>query len=203
MRIALVTLALIAVDVPVWAQTIPRAALQYKRTLIGNARLVWGLDAPVAVFAAQIAQESGWRADAKSAYAGGLAQFSPSTAEWISSKYASELGDNQPFEPTWAIRALVRYDLFLHDRQTAKTKCDRAAFFLSSYNGGEGNLIKQKRAAKAGGADPDRWFGNVERYRIRAQWAHDENYSYPRSILLKRQPLYLSWGPGVDCKGVV
>lgn len=186
---------------PVEAQ-IPQAAVQYKRALIGNARLVWGLDAPIAVLAAQIHQESAWRADAKSPYAGGLAQFTPSTADWISGKYAEELGDSNPYEPSWALRAQSRYDKFLYDRQTAKTRCDRWAFTLSSYNGGEGNLIKQKRAAKAGGADPDRWFGHVERYRIRAQWAHDENYGYPRRILLRLQPFYLTWGPAVECKGV-
>src|SRR5678809_192920 len=149
MRIALVTLALIAVDVPVWAQTIPRAALQYKRALIGNARLVWGLDAPIAVLASQIAQESGWRPDAKSAYAGGLAQFSPSTSTWISGKYP-ELADNNPYEPSWALRAQSLFDKFLYDRMTARTRCERWAFTLSAYNGGEGNVIKQKRAAKAG-----------------------------------------------------
>lgn len=203
MRVVLFTLTLMAVDAPAWAQTIPRAALQYKRALIGNARFVWGLDAPVAMFAAQIHQESGWRADAKSAYAGGLSQFTPATATWISEKYTDELGDNSPFEPSWALRALARYDRFLYERMTARDRCNHFAFVLSAYNGGEGNVIKQKRAAKAGGADPERWFGSVERYRVRAQWAHDENYSYPRRILLRWQPLYLTWGLGVDCKGVV
>lgn len=202
MRTVLCVVSVFVLAVPVSAQQIPRAAEQYRRQLVGNARLVWGLDAPIAVLASQIAQESGWRKDAKSPYAGGLAQFTPSTAEWISSKY-SDLADNNPYEPSWALRAQSLYDKFLYDQQTAKTRCDRWAFTLSAYNGGAGNVIKQKRAAKAGGADPDRWFGSVERYKVRAQWAHDENYGYPRRILLRLQPMYLTWGPGVDCKGVV
>lgn len=200
MRVALCIVSVFVWSVPVEAQ-IPAAALPYKRALIGNARFVWGLNAPVAIVASQIHTESGWRADAKSPYAGGLAQFTASTAADISKRHP-DLADNAPFEPSWALRAVNHYDREIFERMTAKTHCDRWAFTLSAYNGGEGNVIKQKRAAKAGGADPDRWFGSVERYRIRAQWAHDENYAYPRRVLLRWQPLYLTWGPGVDCKGV-
>ncbi|ECE5264246.1 lytic transglycosylase domain-containing protein, partial [Salmonella enterica] len=42
----------------------PQAALQYRDDVIRNARLEWGLSAPVADFAAQLHQESGWRPDA-------------------------------------------------------------------------------------------------------------------------------------------
>ncbi|NGI10110.1 lytic transglycosylase domain-containing protein, partial [Escherichia coli] len=41
----------------------PQAALQYRDDVIRNARLEWGLSAPVADFAAQLHQESGWRPD--------------------------------------------------------------------------------------------------------------------------------------------
>lgn len=39
---------------------IPRAALQYRGQLIREARAVWGMEAPVAIFAAQIHTESNW-----------------------------------------------------------------------------------------------------------------------------------------------
>ena len=39
--------------------------------------------------------------------ASGLAQFIPRTAEWISGIYPNELGE-RAYNPTWAIRALVR-----------------------------------------------------------------------------------------------
>ena len=43
--------------------TIPRAAQQYRATLVRAAHATWGLDAPVAVFAAQVHTESWWRND--------------------------------------------------------------------------------------------------------------------------------------------
>lgn len=194
------TCALLLLAAVAEAQTIPRAALQYQRALIGNARLVWGLDAPIAVMAAQVHQESSWRANAQSKYASGLAQFTPGTADWISQRYP-DLGVNQPFEPAWALRALARYDKFLYDRQaSAVNECDRWAFVLSSYNGGEGNVNRDKRLC--GGmscCDPSRWWGHVELYSPRADWAFRENRGYPRVILLQRQPPYRAWGPGVDC----
>lgn len=200
MRLAILFLLF---SVPVQAQTIPRAALQYQRALIGNARFVWGLDAPIAMLAAQIHQESGWNKDAKSPYAGGLAQFTPDTSRWISEKYKDELGDNAPFEPSWALRAINRYDKFLYDRQAgAASDCHRFGFTLSAYNGGEGWLIKQKALTQQRGYDPRKWFGSVENFRVRADWAHRENKQYPRRILMDRQPLYVVWGKGVDCRGI-
>ena len=180
---------------------IPRAALQHQRTLIQNARFVFGLNAPIAILAAQVHQESGWRTDAQSKYAGGLAQFTPSTADWISQKFPYELGENQPFNPAWALRALARYDKFLYDRQpNAATECDRWAFTLSGYNGGEGWVNRDKRLAAMNRKDIKRWWGHVELYSPRAAWAIKENRDYPRRILLQRQPSYLVWGLGVTCE---
>ena len=45
---------------------IPDTANRYKRDLIRNARLEWGLDAPISTLAAQIHQESTWNAEARS-----------------------------------------------------------------------------------------------------------------------------------------
>lgn len=180
------------------AQDIPRAAHQYQRALTANARLMWGLNAPVAAFAGQVHQESAWRADARSPFASGLAQFTPATAEWIGDVYA-DLASPQPFNPAWALRALVRYDLWLWDRNPAATECDRMAFALVSYNGGEGWLRREQTRAAAKGDDRLRWFGHVERWCIRAAWACAENRDYPRKILLRHQAIYASWGPGVSC----
>ena len=191
---------LLMLPLPVDAQTIPRAALQYQRPLIANARAVWGLDAPIAVMAAQVHQESSWRADARSSFASGLTQFTPSTADWISQKFPEDLGANQPLNPAWALRALARYDKYLYDRQgTIPLDCDRWAFTLSGYNGGEGWVNRDKRLTKANGADPTRWWGHVEHFSPRARWAFTENRDYPKRILLQRQPSYRVWGPGVEC----
>lgn len=205
MRLLFATLAvLIGTATPLHAQTIPRAALRFQRDLIANARFVWGLNAPIAVFAAQVHQESGFRPDAQSPYASGLAQFTPGTADDISRKYLDQLGPARPFHPAWALRALALYDRDLYALEPkAATDCERWAFTLSAYNGGRGWVVRQKASAAKAGANQRRWFGHVERFRVRAAWAHLENSAYPRAILLKRQPPYLAWGLGVDCKGVV
>jgi soluble lytic murein transglycosylase-like protein len=169
---------------------------------VGAARATWGLNAPVATFAAQVHQESGWRPDARSRFAGGLAQFTPDTAEWISQAYAGELGANQPFNPAWALRALVRYDLHLWALIRAVSDCDRMAMALAAYNGGLGWVQRDQRLAVAAGADPMRWWGHVERHTARADWAREENRGYPRRILLQLQPRYKAWGLGVLCPAV-
>lgn len=198
-----VLVLILAILFPVAADAqIQPAARQYQRELIRAARHVWGLEAPIATFGAQIHQESAWRPAARSPYADGLAQFTPATADWISGVYAAELGPAQPFNPTWALRALVRYDRHLWQANHGATACDRWAFTLAAYNGGQGWINRDRRLAAANGADPERWWKNVELYSPRARWAFEENRGYPRRILLVLQPAYSGWGPGVACGGL-
>ncbi len=174
---------------------VPREALRYRNDLIRNARAVWGLSAPVATFAGQIHQESGFRSDARSRVgAGGLAQFMPSTAKWISGAYRDELGANDPFNPSWALRALVRYDRFLYDRvRAADSSCDRMLFALSGYNGGAGR-VNQRQALSS---EPGN-FGVTSTINPGIHPANQrENADYPVRIVFRWQPLYVSWGPGV------
>lgn len=192
------TAATMAAAVGTARAEIPRAAAQHRHALTANARLVWGLDAPIATFAGQVHQESGWRADARSPYAVGLAQFTPATAEWIGGVYA-DLGERQPYNPAWSLRALVRFDRFLWERNPAATPCDRMAFALSAYNGGEGWLRREQARTAAASADRLRWFGHVERHCARAAWACDENRDYPRRILMTHQRVYGSWGALTPC----
>ena len=99
--------------------TIPRAAYQHRDTLIRASRAVWGLDAPVSIFAAQIHTESWWKnSTVSSAGAQGLAQFMPSTAKWLPT-VAPEVGAPAPFNPGWSLRACVTYDKYLWDRLAA------------------------------------------------------------------------------------
>ncbi|ECJ4137080.1 lytic transglycosylase domain-containing protein, partial [Salmonella enterica subsp. enterica serovar Kentucky] len=77
----------------------PRASLQWRNEVIRTAREIWGLNAPVADFAGQLHQESGWAPDALSpAGAQGMAQFMPATAKWVSQLYPA-LRENKPFNP--------------------------------------------------------------------------------------------------------
>ena len=173
----------------------PQSALPYRNTLIREARAEWGLSAPVAVFAGQIEQESGWNPRACSAYACGLAQFTPATAADI----APRLNGNDVFNPAWAIRALVLYDHDLYGEVDFATRaCDRWAFTLSAYNGGLGNVRKDMALCTAS-CDPSLWFGMVALRSSRNPLAFRENRAYPANILYKRQLGYTSWGAKVQC----
>lgn len=176
---------------------VPQAAQQYRSALVRTAHAVWGLDAPVAVFAAQVHQESAWRSDAVSRVgAAGLAQFMPKTSEWISGT-DPQLAANQPFNPAWALRALVTYDKQLY--QAAPTRYaprDRMWVALRSYNGGLGHW--QREAASTGLAKPSRQDVDDACGKARRAAVHcAENLGYPRRILDVLQQRYLHWGLGL------
>lgn len=177
----------------------PAASKQYRSDLIRNARLDWGLNAPVADFAAQLHQESGWNPRAVSPVgAQGLAQFMPATAQWISD-IMPELKANQPFNPAWSIRALTHYDRWIWQRVNAVDNCQRMAMTLSGYNGGLGWVQRDQKLAAQRGLDRQRWFGHVATVnagRSAANWR--ENRHYPQRILLALAPRYLTWG-GRSC----
>lgn len=178
------------------AEAIPRNALQYQAELTREARFVYGLVAPVATFAAQIHQESSWNPEARSAYANGLAQFTPQTADWISGVY-KQLGPSAPSSPGWAMRALLLYDKKLNDAiKLYDTTCDRWLFSLSDYNGGAGRRIRRQSLSPkpgsynvTGSINPGISENNQR-----------ENQSYGPKILFTLQPLYKPWGAGVNCK---
>lgn len=179
----------------------PTAALKYRSDVIRSARVDWGLNAPVADFAAQLHQESGWNPAARSPVgAQGLAQFMPSTADWIAG-LMPHLAAREPWNPGWAIRALVSYDRWLWQRVVVPDGCERMAMTLSAYNGGLGWVNRDRRLARTSGLDDARWFGAVETVnagRSAANWR--ENRHYPHRILRELAPRYLSWG-GASCVG--
>ena len=189
---------------PGLASDIPRAAERHRAELIRVSRAVWGLEAPVAVFAAQVHTESWWRnGTVSSAGAQGLAQFLPSTAEWLPRavpELEREAGRPAPFNPGWSLRALCTYDKWLWDREDGRTPFDRMAFTLSSYNGGAGWVDRDKRLAAQRGLDKVRWFEHVATCNAgRRKSAFGENRAYVRLILRERQYAYIKagWGPGI------
>lgn len=183
------------------ADQIPLNAERYQRTLTRTAQSEWGLDAPVATLAAQIHQESRWNANARSPVgAQGLAQFMPSTADWIAQLYPNTLGTNEPWNPAWAMRAMVVYNRFNYQRITADSDCDRWAFTLSAYNGGLGWVQRDSRLAASRGLNPEVYWGAVETVNAGRSAANfRENRGYPKSIIHRWQPLYIDagWGLGV------
>jgi hypothetical protein len=179
---------------PVHAQ-VPEAAAQHRLTLVREAHGQWGLTAPVAALAAQVHQESGWRADAVSRVgAKGMAQFMPSTAKWWCELTGTTPDDCLPHNPTWALRSLVGYDLFLFKRAPVYMgDYDRLWLALRGYNGGEGNW--QAEARGTGLRQPTRPQIDAACGRAKRAALHcPENLGYPRRILVDLQPRYAGWG---------
>lgn len=166
----------------------------------------WGLGAPVARMAAQVHAESWWIPTAQNPVASGLAQFTAPTARWIAEIHP-ELSPPAPFSPSWALHALVLLDLHLYRTtrplaagvvdQVELEECERWAMVLCGYNGGLGWLARDRRLAAGAGADPDRWFCQVEKHSQRRAAAKRENRAYVRRILLDLEHGYLVAGwPG-------
>lgn len=183
------------------ADTIPSAAERHRATLVRSAHYVLGMDAPIATLAAQVHQESTWRADATSrAGAQGISQFMPATAQWMSEVYPHSLGDAQPYNPAWALRAMVQYNAYLLKRNQGDSPCEQWAMALAAYNGGQGWVNRDRRLALASGASELVWFDSIEKFDAgRSASNFKENRHYPRVILLRLEPMYVrnGWGRGV------
>lgn len=177
---------------------LPDEARRYQGLMIRTARAVWGMDAPVATFAAQVHQESGWRANAISHVgAQGLAQFMPATADWAGRNW-STLADPNPYNPAWALRALVSYDQWLYQRAPERySLCDRMWVALRGYNGGLGHWQAEARASGLQAPtrhQVDAACGKAKRAALHCR----ENLDYPARILLRHEPRYeaAGWGAG-------
>lgn len=172
---------------------VPAEEAKYRSYLIREARRQVGMESPTSMFAGQIHQESAWRANAKSAYASGLTQFTPDTEKWIIGLFP-QLGTEGVQDPKWAIRAMITYDLWLKQKVKSSKECDDWAKTLAAYNGGLGWIYRDEKIAAASGKNPLLWWGHTELYSRRAPHFIKENRDYPVKILLKHQPLYLSTG---------
>jgi hypothetical protein len=169
----------------------PQQMLQWRPTLVRESQAVYGLNAPVPMFAAQITQESGGVANTTAPDLGrGLAQFMDGTSQQISKLYP-ELGAPDPYNPKWAIRALIRYDSWLSKRVKGKDECEVWGSALKGYNAGLGYVQRAEKKSET----PDIWFTKTE-YVPSGQSQKNFLYSqkYPRWILFKHQLHYLSWG---------
>lgn len=170
---------------------------QYRAPLTREAQAIYGIGAPVPALAAQMRQESGCRADVTAWDNGrGLAQFMDGTALQVARSYP-EIGPPSPYNPKWAMRALVRYDYWLRERVRGDNLCERWGATLKGYNAGLGYVQRAQRKSSS----PGKWFGMTEN--INAGQS-ETNFIYSRRyahlILFKYQPLYASWG-GVVCPG--
>ena len=187
----LVPMLALAQDLP------PPTALKYRADLTREAHFMFGLTAPIDFLAGQIQQESGWRPGITAYDNGrGLAQFMDPTAKWVAQKY--KLGEPQPYNPLWAIRAMTRLDSFNVTAVLANTDCDRWGAGLKAYNAGLGYVQRAQAKSKDAGV----WFGVTEKINT-GQSAQNFKYSslYPRWIIGGHAKKYAAWGHSVNCEG--
>lgn len=167
---------------------------QYVNMLTREAQAVRGPDAPTPMFMGQLRQESSCRADVTAWDNGrGLAQFMDATIKQVAAMFP-ELGPPAPYDPRWAIRAMVRYDGWIYRRVKGADACNRWAAALKGYNAGPGYVLQ----AQARSTQPEVWFGVTEFVTTR-QSASNFEYSraYPRKIIFQHQPRYLAIGMSV------
>ncbi len=137
--------------------------------------------------AAQIQVESAWRPGARSRYAAGLAQFTPATWSDIAPYTEPSCVDKPETDPACSVRSQILYMRRLLTRyRFSATEAEQWAFAWAAYNGGPGWITREKaRCNRRPGCSPGRWFDNVERHCLRANWACRENRAYPRKILAR------------------
>lgn len=193
---SLCAVALLLTALAVDAASIPRESVQYRSELTRIAHAEWGMDAPVAAFAAQVQQESGWNPLAVSHVgAQGMAQFMPATARWWCDLQRLPAVDCQPANPVWSMRALVGYDRWLFQRVKGDANFDKLWAALRAYNGGLGHWLQESKVA-----------GSTKRETVdlvcgaarRSVQFCTENLGYPHKILINLQPLYSAWGGEVN-----
>lgn len=169
----------------------PRHADPYRACRVGAGC------ADCATFAAQIHQESTWRESITAPDDGrGLAQFMDSTAGWLVQRYPA-LGKADPYNPAWAMRALVRYDRHLVNQVRGADPCQRMAAALKGYNAGVGYVLR----ARVKSTEPGVWFGVTEHIQTGQSAKNFRSIPrrYPHWIIYKHQPRYVAAGFG---KGV-
>ena len=107
------------------------------------------------------------------------------------------------FDPGKQLTAVVEMNLDLWRRiarAPGATVDDQWAFVLSSYNGGLGGLLKDRRLCdNTRGCDPSRWFGNVADHSTKSRrpqsgyggrsW-YEINRGYVRNVLTVRRDKY-------------
>ncbi len=112
------------------------------------------MDAPAWDFMGQIEVESACR-EGVTAFDGGmgLGQFMPKTAEWIQEqeKDLQEVAPAAaPYEPKWAIRALILYDRRLY----RAVDCTDWHYVFRAYNGGLAAINRE--ISRAASCAPDK-----------------------------------------------
>ncbi|MCC6347943.1 MAG: transglycosylase SLT domain-containing protein [Nitrospirales bacterium] len=171
---------------------VPRRAYRYFPVLREEHQRVWP-EGDIHIIAEQINHESGWRRGAVRREKSGVVSYGAlqvldRTFLELKKKYPEALykvdSPADMLQARWGIRAGILYDRHLWSLVSfAADMRERYAMMLSAYNGGYGWLLRDRKLAGAKGADPDRWFGNVERFSQRSGRNFIINRRYAREIL--------------------
>lgn len=169
---------------------VPDRAAGYQRLYTRIVAATWP-GAPVASLAAQIHQESAWDCTAVSRVgARGCAQVMPATGDWLAEKFPT-LARGLVNDPAWAFEAQARYMRFLFERVTGETECERLAFAMAAYNGGEKRVRQRKALSRA----PEVCFRVTCPINPGISPANQrENEEYPVRILKTIDTRYRAWG---------
>jgi len=186
----LVSVAIISAPKQIENTKISPQCFKYFNLVIGQSRLYDMWDS-YDIFMGQIEQESLCNEKITAFDHGmGLAQFMPKTAEWIHSKYYDELSKisytPNPYNPRWAIRAMILYDKYLLDRVSCKNDWHLA---LRAYNGGLGNINKE--IAKANSCNYD----EIAKHCGRSKFSCDVNIKYPYQVFKRSVKYNLYFNP--------
>ena len=103
------------------------------------------------------------------------------------------------YDPARQLRALVVMDKKAYFKLSFATDhYERMAFMFSAYNGGLGGVMQDRRLALSKGADPNKWFGNVEIYSFKSKTKlqgygksfFEINRGYVKAVLTMRMQKY-------------
>lgn len=117
-------------------------------------------------------------------------------------QYASlrDWSDDKKFDANYQITALVEMDKGIFRRtRGAASELDQLAFTLSAYNGGESGVRQDRLLCRnIDECDPNKWFGNVEKYSLKSrkpnpgygESAFAINRGYITNVIFVRRPKY-------------
>ena len=121
-----------------------------------------------------------------------LRQQFPSLRGWTTARWA---------DPGYQLTAIVEMDKSIYQRiRDAASPADRLGFALSAYNGGEGDVLQDRRlCANTAGCNPARWRGHVEHTSLKSKVPHPgyrqsffaTNREYVSNVTGLRRPKYV------------
>ena len=138
--------------------------------------------------AGQVECESSWRGCPESpAGAKGPCQFIDSTVDWVFP--AVGCAGEDACNARCSFRGQIYLVKWRLKHRSNFTPEDQMAVALADYNGGWGNVTKERAiCVRRPGCNPNRWYGHVETIRgVRSDANFKENRDYPKKVTKARK----------------